>query len=147
MKISLTQLAIVLVFSSLAFAMPGKAQKILDTKVSIALGNVSLENSLIELEKKAQVKFSYNSRALKLSQKVNISANNEALSSVLDRLLLPLNILYFEVSNRIVLRKNNEKSIDINSENESLLKGDNNALADIIIKGTVTDEKEENFQV
>ena len=47
-KISLTQLAIVLVFSSIAFALPGKAQKILDTKVSIALGNVSLENSLLD---------------------------------------------------------------------------------------------------
>ena len=71
-KISLTQLAIVLVFSSIAFALPVKAQEILDTKVSIALNNVSLENSLLELEKSAQVKFSYNSRALKLSQKVNV---------------------------------------------------------------------------
>ena len=140
-KISLTQLAIVLVFSSLAFALPGRAQKILDTKVSIALDNVSLGNSLLELEKTAQVKFSYNSRALKLSQKVNITANNEALSSVLNRLLLPLNIQYFEVSNRIVLRKNDEIVSGKNSENELVFNATTNALADITIKGTVTDEK------
>ena len=140
-KISLTQLAIVLVFSSIAFALPGKAQKILDTKVSIALDNVSLGNSLLELEKTAQVKFSYNSRALKLSQKVNITANNEALSSVLNRLLLPLNIQYFEVSNRIVLRKNDEIVSGKNSENELVFNATTNALADITIKGTVTDEK------
>jgi len=140
-KISLTQLAIVLVFSSIAFALPGKAQKILDIKVSIALDNVSLGNSLLELEKTAQVKFSYNSRALKLSQKVNITANNEALSSVLNRLLLPLNIQYFEVSNRIVLRKNDEIVSGKNSENELVFNATKNAIADITIKGTVTDEK------
>ena len=142
-KISLTQLSIVLIFSSIAFAVPVRAQEILDTKVSITLNNVSLENSLIELEKSAQVKFSYNSRALKLSQKVNVIANNEALSSVLNRLLKPLNIQYFQVSNRIVLRKNDEQSVVINSENESLVKGDNYAIADIVITGKVTDEKGE----
>ena len=144
-KISLTQLAIALVFSSIAFAVPVKAQEILDTKVSLKLNNVSLENSLIELEKTAQVKFSYNSRALKLSQKVNVIANNEALFIVLNRLLKPLNIQYFQVSNRIVLRKNDEQSIGNNSENELLLTGGNNTIADIIIKGTIADEKGEKL--
>jgi len=142
-KISLTQLAIVLVFSSIAFAVPVKAQEILDTKVSLTLNNVSLENSLIELEKTAQVKFSYNSRALKLSQKVSVIANNEALSSVLNRLLIPLNIQYFQVSNRIVLRKNDESSSDINSVKVSLV--DNNVYVDNTIKGTITDEKGEKL--
>lgn len=144
-KISLSQLAIVLVFSSIAFAAPVKAQEILDTKVSLKLNNVSLENSLIELEKTAQVKFSYNSRALRLSQKVNVIANNEALFIVLNRLLKPLNIQYFQVSNRIVLRKNDEQSIGNNSGNELLLTGENNAIADIIIKGTIADEKGEKL--
>ena len=70
-KISLSQITLILLFSSITLAMPVRAQEILDTKVSLALNNVSLENSLIELEKSAQIKFSYNSRALKLSQKVN----------------------------------------------------------------------------
>jgi hypothetical protein len=144
-KISLTQLAIVLLFSSIAFALPVKAQEILDTKVSLTLNNVSLENSLVELEKTAQVKFSYNSRALKLSQKVNVIANNEALSIVLTRLLKPLNIQYFQVSNRIVLRKNEERIIGVNSEIESAINVDNNALADITVKGTIIDEKGEKL--
>jgi hypothetical protein len=91
-KISFYQFALLLVFSSITFAMPVKAQEMLDTKVSISLNNVSLESSLIELEKSAQVKFSYNSRALRLNQKVNVSEKNEDLSSVLNRQLKPLNI-------------------------------------------------------
>ncbi len=140
-KISLSQIALILLFSSITLAMPVRAQEILDTKVSLALNNVSLENSLIELEKSAQIKFSYNSRALKLSQKVSVVANKEALSSVLDRLLKPLNIQYFQVSNRIVLRKNDERSLTINSEREPSMNLNGNALADITVKGTVTDEK------
>ena len=142
-KISLTQLAIVLVFTGIAFSMPVKGQEVLDTKVSLTLNNVSLENSLIELEKTAQVKFSYNSRALKLSQKVNVYANNEALSIVLTRLLKPLNIQYFQVSNRIVLRKNDESASDINSVKESIV--DNNVYVDNTIKGTIIDEKGEKL--
>jgi TonB-linked SusC/RagA family outer membrane protein len=125
--------------------MPVRAQEILDTKVSVTLSNVSLENSLTELEKSAQVKFSYNSRALKLSQKVSVVANKEALSSVLDRLLKPLNIQYFQVSNRIVLRKNDERSLTINSETDPSMNLNGAALADITVKGTVTDEKGEKL--
>ncbi len=140
-KISLSQITLILLFSSITLAMPVRAQEILDTKVSLALNNVSLENSLIELEKSAQIKFSYNSRALKLSQKVSLVANKEALSSVLDKLLKPLNIQYFQVSNRIVLRQNDERSLTINSERDPSMNLNGNALADITVKGTVTDEK------
>ena len=144
-KISLSQIALILLFSSITLAMPVRAQEILDTKVSVTLSNVSLENSLTELEKSAQIKFSYNSRALKLSQKVSIVANKEALSSVLDRLLKPLNIQYFQVSNRIVLRKNDEQSLTINSENDPSMNLNSNALPEITVKGTVTDEKGEKL--
>lgn len=144
-KISLSQIALILLFSSITLAMPVRAQEILDTKVSVTLSNVSLENSLTELEKSAQVKFSYNSRALKLSQKVSVVANKEALSSVLDRLLKPLNIQYFQVSNRIVLRKNDERSLTINSETDPSMNLNGAALAEITVKGTVIDEKGEKL--
>ena len=41
-----------------------------------------------------------------LNQKVSIDANQEILSSILNRILIPLNITYSEVSNQIVLQKN-----------------------------------------
>jgi hypothetical protein len=144
-KISVLHLAIVLVFTSITMATPAKGQEMLDSKVSLTLNNVSLEKALSELEKSAQVKFSYNSRALKLSQRVNVLANNEALSSVLNKLLKPMNIKYVQVSNRIVLRKDDEKNVGFIQETESNTKIDNIASADITIKGTVSDETGEKL--
>jgi TonB-linked SusC/RagA family outer membrane protein len=123
-------------------AMPAKAQELLETRVNLSLNNVSLENSIKELEKSSHVKFSYNSRALKLNQKVNISANNESLSSVLGRLLKPLDIQFVQVSNRIVLRKEDKKSAIATDETQFVEKLQ---VADLTVKGTVTDEKGEKL--
>jgi TonB-dependent SusC/RagA subfamily outer membrane receptor len=123
-------------------AMPAKAQELLDTKVNLSLSNVSLENSIREIEKTSQVKFSYNSRALKLTQKVNISAHNESLSSVLSRLLTPLDISYVQVSNRIVLRRDDKKAI---SQSEGSSIHENQLIDELNIKGTVADAKGEKL--
>ena len=136
-KISILQIALMLVFSSITIATPVKGQEMLDSKVSLNLSNVSLENALTELEKTAQVKFSYNSRTLKLGQKVNVFANNEALSSVLTKLLKPLSIKYIQVSNRIVLRKDDEQNMGFIQESEVGIKVDKLFSADITIKGKV----------
>lgn len=141
-KVSITQIAIYLIFSSITMAMPAKAQELLDTKVNLSLSNVSLENSIREIEKTSQVKFSYNSRALKLTQKVNISAHNESLSSVLSRLLTPLDISYVQVSNRIVLRRDDKKAIS-QLEGFSIL--DNQLIDELNIRGTIADAKGEKL--
>lgn len=139
-KISLLQMVLVLVLTSITMANSANGQGVLESKVTLVLNNVTLEEALSKLEKSAQVKFSYNSRALKVNQKVNINSKNEALSSLLNKLLDPLKVKYIQVSNRIVLRKYDEQNGEINSENISSLKTDNNEVADIVITGTVTDE-------
>jgi hypothetical protein len=137
MKITLFQFALALVFSSVTMANSVNGQKKLDTKVTIAVENLSLDNALSKLEKTTRVKFSYNSRLSQLNQKVNIEANDESLSSVLSRVLKPFNITFSEVSNQIVLQKNNK--LDGFTSFES-----NNSLMETlvlgpIIKGKVTD--------
>lgn len=144
-KISVLQLALVLVFANITMAIPARGQEMLDSKVTIMLTNVSLENVLSELEKTAHVKFSYNSRALNLSQKVNLNANNEVLSNVLYKLLKPLNIRYMQVSNRIVLRKEDDRNLGFLQETEQTAKLEFLTNTDITIKGTVTDEKGEQL--
>lgn len=144
-KISVLQLALVIVFANITMAIPAKGQEMLDSKVTLALTNVSLENALSELEKTAHVKFSYNSRALNLSQKINLNANNEVLSNVLNKLLKPLNIRYMQVSNRIVLHKEDEKNVGFLQETEQTTRMEILANTDITIKGTVTDGKGERL--
>ena len=145
MKISFIQIIFALIFSSLTWASPVKAQDILNKNVTINLDNVSLENALTQLEKSAQVSFSFNSRMEGMKQKVSINAKNEALSSVLDRILTPLKISYAQVSNRIVLRKEADSKVGlILDENKSINISDTQTT-DITITGTVTDEKNEKL--
>jgi len=137
MKITLFQFVLALVFSSVAMANDVSGQKKLDTKVTINVANLTLDNALSKLEKSAHVKFSYNSRLPQLTQKVTIDANEEVLSSILNRILIPFNITYTEVSNQIVLQKSAGTDPFVSSDA-------NNSLFEIltagpIIKGIVTD--------
>jgi TonB-linked SusC/RagA family outer membrane protein len=136
MKITLFQLVLAFVFSTVTMANSVNGQKKLDTKVTIVVSNLSLDDALSKLQKSAHVKFSYNSRITQLNQKVSIDANEEALSSVLNEILLPLNISYSEISNQIVLQALPAKE----STNFNLFESLNsNLIASIIVKGKVID--------
>ena len=139
MKITLFQFVLAFVFSSVTMANSVKGQRKLDTKVTIAIANLSLDKALSKLEKSVNVKFSYNSRISQLNQKVSINANDETLSSVLTRILKPLNIGYSEVSNQIILQKDTPTGGFTSIEDaNSLLEV---IAAEIIVKGTVLDDK------
>jgi iron complex outermembrane receptor protein len=103
---------------------------------------LNLDTALSKLEKLAHVKFSYNSRMSQLNQKVSVYANNEALSSVLTRILKPLKMNYTEVSNQIILQKEGIASTGMNGDFFSTL--NQNTIAEII-KGRVVDEKGESL--
>lgn len=136
---SLLQLTLAILFSSITMATPVKGQNMLDRKVSVHIIDTSLEKALLQLEKEAQVKFSFNSRTLQLDRPVSINATNEALSSVLNRLLKPLKIKYVQVSNRIVLRKDTSPTTGMREE-DLPAKSPEYQLSESIITGTVTDE-------
>jgi TonB-linked SusC/RagA family outer membrane protein len=136
MKITLFQMVLAFVFSTVMMANSATGQKKLDTKVTISITNLSLSNALSKLEKIANVKFSYNSRINQLNQKVNINANDEMLSSILNEILLPLNINYSEISNQIVLQNITVKESTSFNPLASL---NSNLIAATIVKGKVID--------
>ena len=137
MKITLFQFVLALVFSSVTMANSVNGQKKLDTKVTITVENLTLDNALSKIEKSAQVKFSYNSRLPQLNQKVSIEANQETLASILSRILVPFNITFSEVSNQIVLQKNASSDSFSSTTNHDAIS--NIFTAGPIIKGKVTD--------
>lgn len=137
MKITLFQFVLALVFSSVTLANNIRGQKKLDTKVTITLTDLNLDSALTKLEKLANVKFSYNSRMTQFNQKVSVYANNEALSSVLTRILKPLKMNYTEVSNQIVLQKEEIQKVGMNGDLLSIL---NENIAAETIKGRVVDD-------
>jgi len=135
---SVLQIALAIVFSSMALATSVKGQEMLERKVSINVSEVPLDNVLLQLEKSAKVQFSYNSRKLQLNRLVSIRANNEPLSVVLKSLLQPLNIKFVLVSNQIVLRKEAPSESGFLEESPPTEVGEINA--DVTITGTVTDD-------
>lgn len=137
MKITLFQMVLAFVFSTVMTANSVKGQKKLDTKVTISITNMSLSNALAKLEKSADVKFSYNSRISQLNQKVSINASEETLYNVLFEVFKPLNIDFAEVSDQIVLQSKTENETAIYSIKNLF---NNAAYAGIVVNGKITDE-------
>ncbi|MEZ4905303.1 MAG: TonB-dependent receptor [Spirosomataceae bacterium] len=136
---TLLQLTLAMVFSSITLATSVKGQSMLDRKVNLNVTGESLDKVLLQLEKEAKVKFSFNSRSLELNRSITIQANNETLSNVLTRILKPLSIKYVQVSNRIVLRKESNPTSNY-LEEEQAPKVIDNSFLDQTITGTVVDE-------
>jgi len=133
MKITLFQLLLAFVFSTVTMANSVNGQKKLDTRVTLDLENLTLSNALSKLEKSAKVKFSYNSRISQLDQRVSYSANDESLATILANILKPLNIAYSEISNQIVLQN---KAPQLDDKIAAFLP--NNATSGAFMVATVT---------
>jgi len=147
MKMTLYQFLLTLIFSTVTMANSLNGQGKLDAKVTISVSDMNLNNALKELEKSADVKFSYNSRMVSSNQKISIKAEDELLSTILSRILKPLNIKYSLISNHIVLQKeDNKKEYNSSfSQQQKTLTGivyDANGVAlpgaSILVKGSAT---------
>ena len=104
-RVSLLQLYLACVFSTISWAHFASGQNALSQKVSFELKNASVCQGLNTIRKSAGVKFIYNSKVFEEGTKISIKAHNEPLGVVLDRLLMPLNITYKAEGNQIVLSK------------------------------------------
>lgn len=138
-KASILQFALAVLFAGMALATSVNGQGILDRKVSLDIRDVALSKALQELEKSGQMKFSYNSRSLPLDETVTVRAENEALASVLTRILKPMNIQFMQVSNRIVLRKETALA-NAKPETTSFSHIIIQPLPDQTVTGKITDE-------
>jgi TonB-linked SusC/RagA family outer membrane protein len=101
---SLQQILLMVLITQLAAAGPLSGQNLLERRVTLSLNRTPLGTALQQLERAAEIKFSYNSRMLPLKSTISLNVQNEPLGAVLDKLLLPNKITYKQVSNRIVLR-------------------------------------------
>jgi hypothetical protein len=137
MKISLTQIIFSVAFAGLTYAgHEGRAQEILERKVTLHAEKAELKEVLKQLETQADVKFAYSQRTIKADRKVVMHASGQRLSDALNALLTPLNITYQIASGRILLtvaKPQSIKTVDNAPENAT-----DPLLAQI--SGRVTDE-------
>jgi|SRR5690606_28884146 len=104
-KITLTQTFILLILTGVSFARVGNAQEVLEKQISLNLSDKSLKEVLENIESKADVKFAYSKQSVGSQLGISLTAENEKLSAVLDKLLKPMHLNYEVIGKQIVLNK------------------------------------------
>jgi TonB-linked SusC/RagA family outer membrane protein len=140
MKITFSQLFIVILFLGNVYAKDTKGQDVLNKSVSISVKNVELKKVLVQLENLADVKFVYSSKAVSVDKPITIVAKKIMLSELLNKVLEPFNIKYKLIDGLILLYEDSLK-IDLSiGETIKLLQNANNDTMHRI-SGTVVDQK------
>ncbi|WP_084299428.1 TonB-dependent receptor [Dyadobacter tibetensis] len=137
MKISLPQFLLIALFAGICLAKPVEAQTSLDQKISIHTGNVYLKQALNEIQKKANIRFTYSSAIIPARQKVTLDMDDKPLSEVLHHLFSPLHVNYSVKGNQIILRQ--KESVPSKVEPLTVVR----KMAERLVKGTVKDAQGE----
>lgn len=142
MRITFLQLIITLTIAGSTWANGGKAQEILQKKISVHQYNIELESVLTRLAKDYDIKFVYSASQNDVAQKVSVSLKNTPLGEALVEVLEPLRLIYEISGDVIIIKKIPEKNAE--SEQDIIVTGkvtsaqDNEALpgVSVMIKGT-----------
>src|SRR3981189_3767321 len=89
MRITLTQILLLVALTSLVSAAHLNGQGILDRKVSLDARNTEIKSILTEIEKQTAVVFTYRPRVIKASKKVSLKVTDARLEDVLGQLFSP----------------------------------------------------------
>ncbi len=135
MKISLVQLCIAVIFAGLTHARDASAQELLNQKISLNAVNREVKSVLSDIEQKTKVRFTYRPRLIENEPNVTLSATNEPLGEVLEKLLRPLKLKYRVIGKEIVLSK-----LAVSYKESQPLLLIPVVVPDRLITGTITDE-------
>lgn len=106
MRVTFVHFLLIISAVSLANAHESAAQA-LEKRITIELHNTSLRTALAKLERLTDVKFLYQSHLIPNSDRVTITAREERLADVLDRMLTAKRIQFQAEGNQIILTKVN----------------------------------------
>lgn len=143
MRFSFIQLVLLTITINMGYSHNGYGQEPLAEHVSLFIKNGSVKSVLDNIEKQSNVKFSYQKGVIPIKSKIDVDFKNETLGEVLKKILTPEHITFQVLkNNQIVLTStiSSEKINDAFGENSQ-----STFLADIIVKGVVTDEKGEKL--
>ena len=106
MKIVLTQALILTVFAVCSIASDLKGQEVLSHKISVKANDKEIRKVLSEIERKAQVRFTYSSAVVNVGREVSFDFKNKNLSDVLESIFQG-EIAYEVRGSRIILKPGN----------------------------------------
>jgi len=82
----------------------------LDTKISIRFDDIAIVDAFVQIEKKANISFAYNSNLKELKQKITKEYSNKPINYILDDILKNTSLEYKLIGNKITIYKNPKKS-------------------------------------
>ncbi|WP_316752254.1 TonB-dependent receptor [Pedobacter gandavensis] len=135
MRISVSQIFLVILFSCSTFAKTAEAQGVLNKEISINITEGKIKQILKEIQSLTQVKFIYSPSAIKSERTTSLNVVNKRLGDILADALGPLNITYKVVDQHILLYdKGSLAAVEAGVEK-----------AAVTIKGKVTSVKGESL--
>ncbi|MDB5148012.1 MAG: TonB-dependent receptor plug [Mucilaginibacter sp.] len=134
MRITFSQLLIIMLMTGLSYARSTSAQTVLDKKINIAVEDKTLADVLTLLAKKHQVQFVFNQDVVKTNDKISVKFTDQNLKDVLDKLLARYSINYEVFKNKIIL---------INAQPVESTGSAKSSEQDVQIRGKVVDEKDQ----
>lgn len=102
MKVSLRQMLIMALLTSVVYSADLKGQEILERKITLNLNNREIKFILSRIEKQSSVRFTYNAKSIMADKRVSIHVNERKLESVLKE-ILGARVTYELVGSEIVL--------------------------------------------
>ena len=140
MKISLVQVFLACVFIGVSWANDLTAQELLTRRITLQATEKKVKTVLREIEKAADVRFSYSPQAIQSGRSVTLNVQNATLKETLDRLSDLLQIEYGVAGRQIILNRMPPPP-PVQARPESGLIED--AVIEKVVKGTIKDEKGE----
>ncbi|WP_276501123.1 SusC/RagA family TonB-linked outer membrane protein [Terrimonas pollutisoli] len=138
MRIGLLPLVLIAGFAGISYANPAGGQEILERRITLSADQVEVKSILEQISRKADVKFVYSAQKIPARQIASCSAEDEKLGAILNRLLLPFNVVYEVKGNKIVLRTKQEEIKEISSN--GLAVANETPVSQRPITGKITDE-------
>ena len=140
MKITFSQIVIVLIFTGMSYATTSKGQAVLERRYDINIHNSSLGTALKQLEKAANLKFVYRKSLVEGDATISIDAKQQTLGEILTSLLQPRGIAFEAISDRIVLSKINSTETRPDSVSTEAAVATPIAVSAKQVTGKVTDD-------
>ncbi|QMW04378.1 TonB-dependent receptor [Spirosoma foliorum] len=139
MRITLLQWFLVCALAGISWARDGKAQQLLDQKITLSVESQNVKKVLHQIEKQVDARFVFSSQIIQSDRKISVKSQSEPLSQVLIKLLKPLQLVYEVSGNMIIIRPDRPaKSVPIEVDQAAIVAPIEQVARSI--SGTVSDQ-------
>ena len=108
MRLSLSTIICMLVSFNLLWAVTSKGQTLEERKITIEVGNVTLEKALLQVEKLSGFRIAYASEEVERYGRVSLYLATRSVSATLDALLKSTSLTYKLTDNTIMILRHGE---------------------------------------